>query len=82
MARMRRVFEHRGAWVVSNEDTVAVVIETESGALGALLVSQVAPGRKNALVLEIYGTTETVRFEQGRPEQMWVGARRSPPFPG
>ena len=35
---------------ITTEDAVAVVIETRSGAIGTLLVSQVAPGRKNRLL--------------------------------
>jgi predicted dehydrogenase len=58
---------------IATEDLVAVVVELGSGALGTLLVSQVAPGRKNALSIEISGTNATVRFEQERPEQLWVG---------
>lgn len=53
-----------------------VLIELSSGALGTFLVSQVAPGRKNALVVEIAGTAESVRFEQERPDELWVGRRR------
>ena len=37
------------------------------GAVGTLLISQVAPGRKNSLVLEIAGTAESIRFDQERP---------------
>lgn len=74
-ARTRRVFERRGDRAVTNEDVAAVLIETRSGAVGTLLVSQMAPGRKNALVLELHGTAESLRFEQERPEELWVGDR-------
>lgn len=74
-ARTRRVFDRRGDRAVANEDVAAVVIETESGAIGTLLVSQMAPGRKNALVLELHGSAESLRFEQERPEELWVGDR-------
>lgn len=74
-ARTRRVFDERGGRRVVNEDVVAIVIETASGAIGTLLVSQMAPGRKNALVLELHGAAESVRFEQERPEELWIGAR-------
>jgi predicted dehydrogenase len=40
---------------ISTEDAAAVVLETHGGAIGTLLVSQVAPGRKNRLHLEIAG---------------------------
>ena len=60
---------------ITTEDAVAVVIETRSGALGTLLVSQVAPGRKNRLFLEIAGSAESVAFDQEQPETLWVGRR-------
>ncbi|MFS0854272.1 Gfo/Idh/MocA family protein [Microbacterium sp. 179-I 3D4 NHS] len=74
-ARTRRVFPERGGRAVDTEDIVAVLVETESGALGTLLISQMAPGRKNALTLELHGSTQSVRFEQERPEELWIGAR-------
>lgn len=74
-ARTRRVFDRRGDRAVANEDVAAVVIETETGAIGTLLVSQMAPGRKNALVLELHGAAESVRFAQERPEELWIGRR-------
>ncbi len=74
-ARTRRVFERRGDGAVTNEDIAALLVETESGAVGTLLVSQMAPGRKNALVLELHGSSESLRFEQERPEELWIGDR-------
>ncbi|MCC2031197.1 Gfo/Idh/MocA family protein [Microbacterium allomyrinae] len=74
-ARTRRVFDERGGRGVSNEDIAAVLVETESGAIGTLLVSQMAPGRKNALVLELHGTDHSMRFAQERPEELWIGGR-------
>jgi predicted dehydrogenase len=63
---------HRG---ITTEDAVAVVLEMEGGAIGTLLVSQVAPGRKNRLHLEIAGSAESVAFDQEQPETLWVGRR-------
>lgn len=60
---------------VATEDAAAVVIETAGGAIGTLLVSQVAPGRKNALSFEISGSAEAVAFEQENPETLWLGRR-------
>ncbi|MFD4421085.1 Gfo/Idh/MocA family protein [Agromyces sp. NPDC058484] len=58
---------------ISTEDLAAVVVELASGAVGTLLVSQVAPGHKNALVIELSGADATVRFEQERPDRLWLG---------
>lgn len=76
-ARTRTVHPERADHApVDTEDLVAVLVELEGGAVGTLLVSQVAPGRKNGLVVELSGTETTVRFEQERPEQLWLGRTR------
>lgn len=60
---------------VATEDAVTVAIETHGGAIGSLLVSQVAPGRKNSLRLELSGSSETIGFDQEDPESLWLGRR-------
>ena len=60
---------------VTTEDAAAVTVETAAGAIGTLLVSQAAPGRKNRLYIEIAGTRESVAFDQEAPETLWVGRR-------
>ena len=60
---------------ITTEDAVAVIVETRGGAIGTLLVSQVAPGRKNRLSLEIAGTAESIGFDQEQPETLWLGRR-------
>lgn len=60
---------------VTTEDAVAIVVETAGGAIGTLLVSQVAPGRKNRLAIEIAGTSESIGFDQEQPETLWLGRR-------
>lgn len=75
-AKKRTVFAERASHAgITTEDAAAVVIETVSGAIGTLLVSQVAPGRKNRLWLEIAGSAESVAFDQEQPETLWVGRR-------
>lgn len=74
-ARTRRVYPERAGSAVDTEDIVAVLVETASGALGTLLISQMAAGRKNALTLELHGSKQSLRFEQERPEELWVGMR-------
>jgi predicted dehydrogenase len=60
---------------VQTEDLVAAVFATETGTVGNLLVSQVAPGRKNRLMIEISGSESTVQFDQEAPETLWLGKR-------
>jgi predicted dehydrogenase len=74
-ARTRTVFAERDGQPVRNEDLAALLVEFESGALGTLLVSQMAAGRKNALTLEVHGSHESVRFEQERADELWIGRR-------
>ncbi|MFD5226726.1 Gfo/Idh/MocA family protein [Microbacterium sp. NPDC058342] len=74
-ARTRRVYDERGGHAVANEDAVAILAELASGAIGTLLISQMAAGRKNALTLELHGTRQSIRFDQERPEELWIGQR-------
>ncbi|MGD7706162.1 Gfo/Idh/MocA family protein [Microlunatus sp. Y2014] len=67
------VYAQRGGHVVDNEDAGALLVTTTGGAIGTLLVSQVAPGRKNGLVIEIAGSAESIRFDQEQPETIWLG---------
>lgn len=76
-ARTRRVYDERGGHAVANEDVVAILAELESEAIGTLLISQMAAGRKNALTLELHGASSSVRFDQERPEELWIGGRDS-----
>ncbi|MET3905252.1 Gfo/Idh/MocA family oxidoreductase [Paenarthrobacter sp. 4246] len=60
---------------IQTEDLVAAVFATDSGTVGNLLVSQVAPGRKNRLMIEIAGSESTLQFDQEAPETLWLGRR-------
>ncbi|WP_371740648.1 Gfo/Idh/MocA family protein [Frigoribacterium sp. CFBP 13712] len=70
-----RAHDSRGGTRVDTEDEAAVVFETLGGAIGTLFVSQVAPGRKNRLLLDVSGTAESLEFSQEEPETLWVGRR-------
>lgn len=74
-ARTRRVYDERGGHTVTNEDAVSILVEMQSGAIGTLLISQMAAGRKNALTLELHGAQSSIRFDQERPEELWIGNR-------
>ena len=47
-------------------------------ARGAMTASQVSAGRKNVLVLEIYGTKGGATWRQECPEELWLGHRDAP----
>jgi predicted dehydrogenase len=51
------------------------MFRTAAGVVGTMLVSQVSPGRKNHLHLEVAGETASLRFEQERSETLWLGRR-------
>ncbi|HEY9482141.1 MAG TPA: Gfo/Idh/MocA family oxidoreductase, partial [Micromonosporaceae bacterium] len=75
-ATWRTFFEERVVHrQIQTEDAAAVVLETSGGAIGTLLVSQAAPGRKNRLHLEIAGAAESIGFDQEHPESLWLGRR-------
>jgi predicted dehydrogenase len=60
---------------VTTEDAVTALFRTAGGVHGTLIISQVSPGRKNHLHVEIAGAAASVRFEQERPETLWLGRR-------
>ena len=58
---------------VATEDLATMLFRTDAGVVGTMLVSQVSPGRKNHLHLEVAGERASLRFEQQNPEILWVG---------
>ncbi|MBD8080161.1 Gfo/Idh/MocA family protein [Cellulosimicrobium arenosum] len=60
---------------VETEDAVTLQYQTDRGALGTAVISQVSAGRKNRLFLEISGTESTLTFDQEQPETLWEGRR-------
>jgi predicted dehydrogenase len=64
-----------GRYSVGTEDAATLLFETDQGALGSLVVSQVSPGRKNRLWLSVDGALTSMAFDQERPEALWVGRR-------
>jgi predicted dehydrogenase len=60
---------------VTTEDAVTALFRTAGGVNGTFVISQVSPGRKNHLHVEIACAEATVRFEQERPETLWLGRR-------
>lgn len=60
---------------VTTEDLAAVQFETDRGALGSVVVSQVSAGRKNRLWVELDGAQAALSFDQEDPERLWTGRR-------
>ncbi|MDP9135637.1 MAG: gfo/Idh/MocA family oxidoreductase, partial [Actinomycetota bacterium] len=63
------------ARAVDTEDVALVQFETDRGALGSVVVSQVSPGRKNRLWIEFDAADEALAFDQENPELLWRGHR-------
>jgi predicted dehydrogenase len=64
-----------GAGPVGTEDVAALLFETDRGAIGSALVSQITLGRKNRLWLSLDGDLASMCFDQELPESLWVGGR-------
>ena len=60
---------------VDTEDAAVVQFETDGGAVGSTVISQISPGRKNRLWIEVDGAKEALAFSQEEPETLWCGAR-------
>ena len=59
---------------VEGEDAATMMFETDRGAAGTLIVSQVSHGRKNRLWFEIDAAEEAIAFDQEHPEELWIGS--------
>ncbi|HEY3773804.1 MAG TPA: Gfo/Idh/MocA family oxidoreductase [Solirubrobacteraceae bacterium] len=60
---------------VDTEDVACVVFRATGGVVGTLTVSQVSPGRKNRLWIEVDAAEESVTFDQEDAEWLWLGSR-------
>lgn len=59
---------------VETEDVASMLFRTSGGASGALIVSQVAAGRKNRLFIEVDASRGSVAFDQEDAEHLWMGS--------
>jgi predicted dehydrogenase len=78
-SRLSQAFPQRRAGTdladVRTEDGAVVMFETDKGAIGSLVVSQVTPGRKNRVWFSFDGPDASYSFDQEVPEALWVGTR-------
>jgi len=59
------------------EDAVVLQFETDQGAVGSAVISQISAGRKNQLTLQVDASEEALAFNQEEPESLWLGRRES-----
>ena len=76
-AAFQSVNGHGAARPVATEDAALVQFETDGGAIGSTVISQISAGRKNRLWLELDGGEEALVFCQEEPESLWVGRREA-----
>jgi len=62
---------------VATEDAAVLQFETDGGALGSAVISQISAGRKNRLWLEVDCAQEALVFDQEDAETLWIGGRDS-----
>jgi len=62
---------------INTEDYATVLLRFNNGAHGSMTVNQVAAGRKNRLVFELYGTKMSIAWDSENPNEMWIGKRDS-----
>lgn len=60
---------------ISSEDAATILVRFADGARGAVVISQVSPGRKNAFTLELAGSRASLAWAQEDPERLWIGTR-------
>jgi predicted dehydrogenase len=61
----------------ATEDAAIVQFETDGGAIGTTVISQISAGRKNQLFLEISAAEESLAFNQEEPDSLWRGRREA-----
>ena len=60
---------------ITTEDAAVILLRFAGGARGALTVSQVSAGRKNALSFEIDGSKSALAWDSEEPNSLWMGKR-------
>jgi predicted dehydrogenase len=72
-ARLVTAIEERASGPVTTDDIATLSFEADGGLVGTAVVSQVSPGRKNRLLIEVSGLEGSVAFDQEDCERLWVG---------
>lgn len=67
----------RAGQAVETDDVATLSFTTDGGIVGTSVISQVSPGRKNRLSVELAGTEGSLGFDQEIPDQLWLGGVES-----
>jgi predicted dehydrogenase len=65
----------REAVHISSEDLATILLRFDDGAKGSVSVGQVCAGHKNGLWFEVSGRQASLRWEQERQNELWIGRR-------
>ncbi len=60
---------------IDTEDFGAILLRFDGRMRGSVTVNQVAAGRKNRLLMEIYGDRCGIAWDGERPNELWIGRR-------
>ena len=60
---------------MTSDDAATILLRFANGAAGSVVVSQVSPGRKNTLRLDVVGSRAGLEWSSENPEQLWIGHR-------
>ena len=63
---------------VDTEDYCGTLLRFEGGLRGTCTVSQVSPGRKIGLSIQVDGSAASARWCQDAPDRLWIGHRDRP----
>lgn len=63
---------------IATEDMGHILIRLANGCRGMVSVSEVASGRKNHIVFEVYGTEKAIWWDHERPNELMIGHRNEP----
>lgn len=87
--RRRPLAENRAAFAAAKKGRTAdyrvqvpdlgmILCEFDNGARGQFATSALCAGHKNDLTFEVCGARASVRWEQERPDELWIGHRDEP----
>jgi predicted dehydrogenase len=62
---------------IQSEDLATVLLRFDDGAKGSLSVGQVCAGHKNGLWFEVNGRQASLRWDQERQNELWIGRRNA-----
>ena len=63
---------------IETDDAAQILLRYPNGAKGAVTISQVNVGRKNAMLWDIAGARASAAWFSETPDQMWIGHRDRP----